>query len=74
MTRFESFTLREKALAGGTEPEVVKGALVTYDFFNMMGVEPQLGRNFRPEEDVPQSGVGPSRMAWGSAASVVTVP
>jgi putative ABC transport system permease protein len=56
-TRFEAFTPREKALTGGDEPEVVKGALVTHGLFDMMGVAPRLGRPFRAEEDQPQSGV-----------------
>lgn len=55
--RFESFTPREKALTGGDEPEVVKGALVTHGLFDMMGVAPRLGRPFRVEEDQPHSGV-----------------
>ena len=55
--RFEAFSLREKTLTGGEEPEVVKGALVTHGFFDMMGVAPRLGRAFRPEEDQPRSGV-----------------
>jgi putative ABC transport system permease protein len=57
MTRFEAFTLREKALTGDGEPEVVKGALVTHGFFAMMGVTPRLGRGFRADEDRPRSGV-----------------
>jgi putative ABC transport system permease protein len=56
-SRFEAFTPREKALTGGDEPEVVKGALVTHGFFEMMGVAPRLGRPFGAEEDQPQSGV-----------------
>jgi putative ABC transport system permease protein len=57
MTRFEAFTPREKTLTGGAEPEVVKGALVTHGLFRMMGVAPRLGRDFRPDEDRPRSGV-----------------
>ena len=57
IARFEAFTLREKTLTGGEEPEVVKGALVTHGFFEMMGVAPRLGRAFHREEDQPRSGV-----------------
>src|SRR5688500_4273735 len=57
MTRVEAFTPREKTLTGGVEPEVVKGALVTHGLFRMMGVAPRLGRDFRPDEDRPRSGV-----------------
>jgi putative ABC transport system permease protein len=55
--RFEAFTLREKALTGGEEPEVVKGALVTHGLFAMMGVTPSVGRGFRGAEDHPRSAV-----------------
>jgi putative ABC transport system permease protein len=57
ITRFESFTPREKALTGRGEPEMLRGALVTHGFFRMMGVSPRLGRDFRAEEDQPKSGV-----------------
>ena len=57
ITRFESWTPREKALTGGEEPEVVKGALVTHGLFEMMGVFPRIGRGFSADEDRPQSGV-----------------
>jgi putative ABC transport system permease protein len=40
-------------LSGGTEPEVLKGALVSANFLNILEVEPLLGRTFRPEEDTP---------------------
>jgi len=32
-------------------PQIKLGALVTGNFFHVMGVEPELGRGFRPEED-----------------------
>jgi hypothetical protein len=34
-----------------TLPKLTMGMLVTADFFPVMGVEPELGRGFRPEED-----------------------
>ncbi len=34
-----------------TPPKLRIGMLVSGNFFTVMGVEPQLGRNFRPEED-----------------------
>jgi putative ABC transport system permease protein len=37
-------------LTGGGEPEEVLGAAVTRGFFDMLGVQPALGRGFRPEE------------------------
>lgn len=39
-------------LSGNGEPEVLKGARVSADFLNVLGVQPALGRGFLPEEDV----------------------
>ena len=57
MTRFESFSPREKALTGDGEAEVLKGAMVTAGLFEFMGETPQLGRFFSGAEDQPKSGV-----------------
>ena len=35
----------------GSLPHMKMGMLVSGDFFSVLGVEPQLGRGFRPEED-----------------------
>ena len=43
----------EFALTGGGEPEVVKAALVTYNYFNVLGREPLHGRTFTAPEDTP---------------------
>ena len=40
-------------LTGGDNPERLQGSAVTVDFFDVLGVQPSLGRTFRPEEDVP---------------------
>jgi putative ABC transport system permease protein len=40
-------------LSGGAEPEVLKGIRVSADFLRAPGVEPMLGRSFRPDEDSP---------------------
>lgn len=40
-------------LLTGGEPQVVGGAWVTANFFEALGVEPQLGRTFQPGEDQP---------------------
>src|SRR5258708_17182294 len=40
-------------LSGGAEPEVLKGIRVSAGFLQIPGVEPVLGRSFRPEEDSP---------------------
>jgi putative ABC transport system permease protein len=48
VTRRESFNLSGIA---GREPEQVSGALVTANFFKVIGLSPQLGRVFTEEED-----------------------
>jgi putative ABC transport system permease protein len=40
-------------LAGGTEPERVRGLQVSEGFFRVLGVEPAIGRGFLEEEDRP---------------------
>jgi putative ABC transport system permease protein len=40
-------------LTGGGEPELLRGARVSADFFPAVGVSPALGRVFSPEEDLP---------------------
>ncbi len=40
-------------LTGGDSPERVPGAWVSAQFFDVMGVPPQLGRAFRAEDDEP---------------------
>jgi putative ABC transport system permease protein len=46
--QFTDFTL-----ADATSADRLTGALVTRDFFAVFGVQPALGRTFRPEEDEP---------------------
>ncbi|HEV2416698.1 MAG TPA: ABC transporter permease [Terriglobia bacterium] len=38
-------------LAGGSHAERVEGLRVSSEYFHVLGVEPALGRDFRPEED-----------------------
>ncbi len=40
-------------VGGGNEPERVSQALVSANFFDVMGVQPALGRAFQPGEDQP---------------------
>ena len=42
-------------LSGGAEPEKVQYAVVSANLFSVLGVQPTLGRNFRPEEDKPSN-------------------
>src|SRR5262249_14771791 len=48
-----SYTGRSLTLSDGDEPERFSGATVTWNMFPMLGVQPILGRQFRPEEDTP---------------------
>lgn len=41
----------QASLSGDGEPEKLEGALVSGDFFDVLGARPQLGRGFLPEED-----------------------
>jgi len=40
-------------LTGTGEPEKLLGGLVSANFFDTVGVQPTIGRAFRPEEDLP---------------------
>jgi putative ABC transport system permease protein len=43
------------SLTGGGTPEEVPGNYVTREFFPLLGVHPALGRNFLPEEELPNT-------------------
>lgn len=40
-------------LTGAGEPEQLQGTLASSNLFSVLGIHPQLGREFRPEEDAP---------------------
>jgi putative ABC transport system permease protein len=42
-------------LTGRDEPESLVGAIVSHDMFTLLGVAPELGRTFLPEEDRPKA-------------------
>lgn len=46
-------TSEQMALSGVGQPEVLSGARVSANFLHILGVSPQLGRSFLPEEDRP---------------------
>ena len=46
-------TGRSLTLSDGGEPERFTGATVTANLFPMLGIQPILGRQIRPEEDAP---------------------
>ena len=49
---FSRFT-EDMALSGRGDPEMLKGARVSANFLDILGVRPVLGRAFIPEEDTP---------------------
>src|SRR3954447_9573389 len=49
--RRESYNL--SSVKGGTAPERIGGCRVTANFFTVLGVPPQLGRDFTEADDVP---------------------
>ena len=49
-------TGRSLTLSDGEEPERFIGSTVTWNMFPMIGVQPILGRQIRPEEDAPGAG------------------
>src|SRR5205814_3982304 len=63
-------------LTGIGEPERFKGGRVSANLFNLLGVEPQLGRGFRPEEDQPGTrvvilGYGMWQRRFAADASII---
>src|SRR5882724_6150038 len=46
------YTSNNVTLQSETEPEIVAGASVTSDFFPILGARMELGRGFRPSEEV----------------------
>ncbi|HKS80792.1 MAG TPA: ABC transporter permease [Candidatus Acidoferrales bacterium] len=40
-------------VTGGGKPEVVLGARVGWNFFDVLGTKPEIGRTFQPKEDQP---------------------
>jgi putative ABC transport system permease protein len=42
-------------ITDGAEPERVNAVRVSWNFFHVLGIQPALGRDFRPEEDQPEA-------------------
>ncbi|MDX6271426.1 MAG: hypothetical protein QOD28_2649 [Acidobacteriota bacterium] len=53
MERIAAFRSANYVVTGGGEPERLDGRQVSAGFFEVLGVQPALGRNFTPEEDKP---------------------
>ena len=45
----------QATITGGGDPEPLVGEQVTFDYFEVLGVRPALGRTFRASEDVPNA-------------------
>lgn len=60
-----AYAYRAYNLTGQQEPEPVQGAMVGADFFRVAGIEPALGRTFRPEDE-RQNVVVISHSLWQS--------
>src|SRR4051812_9170751 len=43
------------SVAGGDMPEALSGEQTTYDYFDVAGTRPALGRGFRDDDDVPNA-------------------
>jgi putative ABC transport system permease protein len=50
--RFAAFDWWDANIVGRDEPEAVTGFRVSADFFPALGVQPALGRNFLPDEEI----------------------
>ncbi len=46
-----AFGYRSLSITDGEEPERLEGNTISWDLFQMLGIRPQLGRLFLPEED-----------------------
>lgn len=51
--KLAGFNTRDLTLTGAGEAARLHGAMATSDLFPMLGVSPQLGRTFTPDEDKP---------------------
>jgi len=51
--QMSAYAWEEVNLSGNREPEKVQGFDVTANFFELLGVQPKMGRTFLPEEEQP---------------------
>lgn len=45
----------QPTVTGSGDPEQLSGLRVTNNYFRMLGIRPELGRDFRPEEETPSA-------------------
>jgi putative ABC transport system permease protein len=48
-----AYSVETLTLSGALTPEQVSGAAISHDLFDVLGVQPLLGRGFRADEDAP---------------------
>jgi predicted permease len=48
-----AYYFQDHSLLGAGTPELLRGAMVSADFFPLLGIKPLLGRAFRSDEDKP---------------------
>jgi putative ABC transport system permease protein len=53
LERMAVFRFQDFNITGGQAPERVGGRLISADFLSILGVQPLLGRDLRPEDDRP---------------------
>src|SRR5215813_2207038 len=51
--QLEAVNVRDFNLIGGANPERIRGMVITHGLFSLLGVRPQIGRDFFPDEDQP---------------------
>src|SRR5262245_4151084 len=49
----EAVNVKDFNLIGGANPERIRGMVITHGLFSLLGVRPQIGRDFFPDEDQP---------------------
>ena len=78
--RMTAYGTTSATLDSGSGPERLNGLIVSWEFFDVFGVQPALGRGFRAEEDQPghTNVLVISHRAWvsrfGSSADIVGKP
>jgi len=72
-----AYSGRSLAITEGTDPERLAGMMVTWNLFPLLGIQPQLGRGFREDEDKPGAPAtiilsdGVWRRHYGADSSVI---
>src|SRR5215510_11674876 len=51
--QLEAINVKDFNLIGGANPERMRGMVITHGFLSLLGIRPQIGRDFFPDEDQP---------------------